>query len=330
MFCSKCGKKVLDSMLFCPFCGAGIVIPDQEKARGGDVPQESEAADAPETLEAEALPREDMSWMDPPEAGEEPSPAAPEPFPTPVEEEARPDAAELHRTSRRPEGYRVPVPPKPPEDLFLDAEDEADDVPDAYDAFEAAYERSMKRRPGYSDDDDLDDEDDDDEDAGEGFFMRHLRGIIALLMLVALLGGLVVYALTDSGQTLLARANLDLPIIDTKVFMHLGYEEYQAGNYSRAGAYYEKALSREPGSYDYAQSAAMAYMAQKDVDGAARMLVKCAELRPDAVEPYLYLMDLYPNAQTRPAEITVLLQQGYQRTGDARLNITTTTQVQKG
>ena len=32
MFCSQCGKKVLDTMLFCPFCGAPIVIPDQTDA----------------------------------------------------------------------------------------------------------------------------------------------------------------------------------------------------------------------------------------------------------------------------------------------------------
>ena len=31
MYCGKCGKRVLDDMLFCPFCGAAIVIPDQEE-----------------------------------------------------------------------------------------------------------------------------------------------------------------------------------------------------------------------------------------------------------------------------------------------------------
>ena len=34
MFCSQCGKKVLESMLFCPFCGAPIVIPDQPDGEG--------------------------------------------------------------------------------------------------------------------------------------------------------------------------------------------------------------------------------------------------------------------------------------------------------
>ena len=40
MFCSQCGKKVTENMLFCPFCGKPIVIPDQEpeKAESSAVP----------------------------------------------------------------------------------------------------------------------------------------------------------------------------------------------------------------------------------------------------------------------------------------------------
>ena len=30
MYCGQCGKKVMENMLFCPFCGAPIVIPDQD------------------------------------------------------------------------------------------------------------------------------------------------------------------------------------------------------------------------------------------------------------------------------------------------------------
>ena len=35
MFCSQCGKKVTENMLFCPFCGKPIVIPDQEPEEAG-------------------------------------------------------------------------------------------------------------------------------------------------------------------------------------------------------------------------------------------------------------------------------------------------------
>lgn len=52
MFCSQCGKKVTENMLFCPFCGKPIVIPDQE-------PEEAESSAAPggERMEASAQPR---------------------------------------------------------------------------------------------------------------------------------------------------------------------------------------------------------------------------------------------------------------------------------
>ena len=40
MFCSQCGKKVTENMLFCPFCGKPIVSPDQE-------PEEAESLAAP-------------------------------------------------------------------------------------------------------------------------------------------------------------------------------------------------------------------------------------------------------------------------------------------
>ncbi|MBQ3305593.1 MAG: zinc-ribbon domain-containing protein, partial [Clostridia bacterium] len=32
MYCSHCGKKVGEDMLFCPFCGKPIVIPEQDDA----------------------------------------------------------------------------------------------------------------------------------------------------------------------------------------------------------------------------------------------------------------------------------------------------------
>ena len=42
---------------------------------------------------------------------------------------------------------------------------------------------------------------------------------------------------------------------------------------------------------------------------------------PAKLEPYIYLLKLYPDAASRPWDVTQLLQQGYQRTGDTRLNV---------
>lgn len=47
MYCSQCGKKVVDNMLFCPFCGSPIVIPEQDTATV--LPPQA----APETTDAQ-------------------------------------------------------------------------------------------------------------------------------------------------------------------------------------------------------------------------------------------------------------------------------------
>ena len=50
MYCSRCGKKVLDSMLYCPFCGAEIIIPEQEPYDGGAEPERMVRGEIPENL----------------------------------------------------------------------------------------------------------------------------------------------------------------------------------------------------------------------------------------------------------------------------------------
>lgn len=79
MYCSQCGKKVVDNMLFCPFCGSPIVIPEQDAAavlppqampEMADAPNEEVSADAmlPETTEAETIvPNEETMASEPEE-----------------------------------------------------------------------------------------------------------------------------------------------------------------------------------------------------------------------------------------------------------------------
>lgn len=208
-------------------------------------------------------------------------------------------------------------------DIFLyDDDDDIEDV-DAFDAFEESQSRPTRsaaptRRVLPDPDDEFDDDDDDDDEEGEGFFSRHLRGIIGIILFLALLAGLAIYALSEPGQRTLARVNITLPL-KAEVYGKLGFESYNAGNYAEAGRLYERALAREPGSYSYASSAAMAYVALGEKEKAAAMLKKCVELNPDAVEPYIYLLNLYPNPNGRPWEITQMIEQGYLRTGDMRL-----------
>ena len=343
MFCSRCGKRVLDSMLFCPFCGAEIIIPDQDSAPAAPVTTPVEPEPVPEAPVVEtAVPEpepepeperpaplidDDMAWADPPEEEPEPTPEpeperAPDPKPEPVREDPWESAGPQLR--RRPS--TVPVPDVPPTlDMFMDDEEEEEDDFDAFEEEAAEAEsRARQRRQDnyrrYRDDDDDEDDDDDDDDE-EGFFTRHLRGIVGLVLLLALLGGLAFYAMTDVGQGQLAKVNVTLPFIKAEAYSRLGYEAYQEGRFAESAAYYERALSREPESYNYASSAAMAYISDNNTDKAAELLRRCAELEPKRVEPYIYLLNLYPDPNTRPWEITRLVEQGYQETGDGRLKI---------
>ena len=142
---------------------------------------------------------------------------------------------------------------------------------------------------------------------------------VALLLLVVLLGVLGIYTQTESGQKSMAKASIALPFVRAESYGKVAYEHYQAGEYAKAGRFYERALSRKPNDYSFASSAAMAYITGGDNDRAAELLKKCVQIKPEAVEPYVYLLSLYPNANSRPWEVAQLLKQGYEKTGDERL-----------
>lgn len=395
MYCSHCGKKVGEDMLFCPFCGKPIVIPEQddvpETPTVADVPAvpveeepvNAEIAAEPEAIEMEEAytlnkptsvliddkkpetaaddaaaelldwsqerkshmdqdvwarpqtPAEDFAPLKLEEAEEEPEdshwreeiarkkqsvnlekkpPEIKRGEETPVRLEGTAPKLELDVQGARPrqkgQKRRKPantlVPPKTmdPEDIFMDD----------------------KRAP-YDEDDPYDDDMNDNlsgsfsfEDEEEGsFFMRHLRSIVGLALFVILLLLFVIYAFSRAGQLSLARVNAAW---SKDAYSTLGYQYFQAEDYTQAGLYYERALQRDPNSYSFASSAAMAYLQAGNNEKAAMMLKRCAEIDPTKLEPYVYLLKLYPDAASRPWDITQLLQQGYQRTGDARLNVT--------
>ena len=127
----------------------------------------------------------------------EPEPE-PEPVPEPLRRPQRPETVAPAR--RRPSEK-----PKALDDMFMDDDDD-------YDAFEEAMERSERRRQrSYGSR--YEDEDDDDDDEEESFFFRHLRAIVGIVLLLALIGGLAFYVMTDPGQAMLARVDLPLPFI---------------------------------------------------------------------------------------------------------------------
>ena len=340
MYCGQCGKKVMDSMLFCPFCGSPIVIPDQDEPAASVMEAaEPASAKAAEAAAETASPAPELAQERPVSLFDTDLPAA-EPAPAPEEEfvplrfdydaaedEEEPESEERTEAvldvpeeapvrpvrsaqTRRPESTRkrpantyIPVKDIAPDDIFMGGTD-ADE--DEYDLDADDYDG------GFGDGDDYRYE---DEDEG-GFFHRHIRGFVGLILFVVLLAVCALWANTDRGQTTLARFNIAWR---AEPYAELGYQAYLEDNDLMAARYYEKAFSRDEGNYEYAHSAMVAYYEAEDIPASAAMLKRCIAMEPDNPEPYLEMLILYPDAATRPWEIRELVSDGYRRTGDPGL-----------
>ena len=331
MYCGQCGKKVMENMLFCPFCGAPIVIPDQdapassapssgskpvEQRTESDAQADAKAPsslfdDADRPVQPKQVPVEEFEPLrfdfDAPDAQDEPTPEPepehkPEPEPI-VEDVPEPPAPPKRRSApTRPENHRsrsantyIPVKDMDLDDIFMDRGDEED----AYDLDD-----------GY--DDPYEDDFDYEEPESGSFFQRHIRGVVALILMLILLVVCAAWGISPRGQRVLAQVNLAW---SAEAYADLGYEAYQKDSDLLAARYYEKALNRDPENYEYAHSAMVAYYEADKLDSAAAMLKKCVDLDPDNPEPYEELLILYPDPETRPWDISELIRMGYQRTG---------------
>ena len=344
MYCGQCGKKVMDNMLFCPFCGAPIVIPDQD-APEAPAPEPAVQPVEPPVKQpaAEAAPERPLSLFDDvqrpakkavPEqvpleafeplrfdfdAPEQPAPqeeSAEQETPQPEENAQVEDVPEdipaqqlppkRRNMPKRPENNRkrsantyIPVKEMDMDDIFMDGGDEEDeyDMDDGYsDPYGGRYADSFEY----------------EEPESGSFFQRHIRGIVALILMLILLVVCAAWGISPRGQRVLAQVNLAW---SAEAYADLGYEAYQKDSDLLAARYYEKALNRDPENYEYAHSAMVAYYEADKLENAAAMLKKCVDLDPDNPEPYEELLILYPDAQTRPWDISELVRMGYQRTG---------------
>lgn len=206
--------------------------------------------------------------------------------------------SEIGKPNRRKAATYIPERSLNLEDIFMDdiEEDEYDDFDDGFESAPDVYEF-------------------EDDDEGN-FFIRHIRGLIGLSLLLVLVMIFFFYGISDGGQATLAQMNLAWR---PEAYSKIAYEYYQEQRYDLAGSFYEKALSRDSDNYSYAESAAMAYITGEDTEKAAMMLKKCIEMNPSKAEPYVYLMNLYPDSANRPWDVSQLLLQGYRTTGDERL-----------
>lgn len=333
MYCSQCGKKVMDNMLFCPFCGSPIVIPDQE--------EEPADTDAISEMEADREPAVDIGdeegfsaseWelaaekssefvpLDIEAAEDEKVDAPEKDLPQEVSEllsqqlqqepvrlqGLKPDLRPVSQfgapkisSPRKNADTFIPQRRFDPDDMFMDSVDEEENYEDY-------------------DDDDYDDYDyEDDDELEEGaFWVQHIRGLVAFILLMSVAAVLIGWSFSNSGQQALARADLAWR---PSAYAEIAYDAYQKGNYSQAGSYYSKAVSRDSDNYNYASSASIAYYMAQDMQSAENLARLAIQIDPSKIDAYDLLLRLYPDSASRSEELQSIFQKGYELTGDSRL-----------
>lgn len=343
MFCSQCGKKVNDTMLFCPFCGAALVLPEQD--------------DRPQMVAPPAPPEQDdrpqrAAPPAPPEQGDRPQrvapPAPPEQGDRPLKAAAAEDTAAedvpfepldldalaepvVHHTRTEME-RRSESPAREPVRL-------SGSVPDLTGGHAPVRRpaRGAKKRPStyvpqkeFNPNDLFMDGDEDDfippdepeafsfeDEPEDSFFVRHMRGMVGVMAFAILMIVLLLWALSASGQRALAGLNLAWR---AEAYEQIAYEAYENQNYPLSLEYYLKALSREPDSYNYAYSAGIMYLYNNDPADASEMAKRAIQIDSASPQAYALLVQIYPDVSTRPWEIQQLIEQGYQEPGSEQSN----------
>jgi len=177
-----------------------------------------------------------------------------------------------------------------------------------------------------------DDEDDDWNDENEfhsrsvvkrkepkqSFIIRHMRGVVTLLLLVITAVIVIIWANTDSAQLMLAGIDLAWT---PESYAQLADEAYAKKDLSAAGHYYSLAYEHDMGNYNYAVMAANSYIEGGYNSKALEAVRICIELKPADANLYLMLLQLQPDPENIPSGDRELLKQGYRLTGDSRLNI---------
>ena len=330
MYCGQCGKKVMENMLFCPFCGSPIVIPDQEEAQTEAPRQEVERPAAPAEpvkIVMKTMPVEKEAPVEP--AQKEGPVSLFDRFEQPeekvisrteeIQKEFVPLSFDFETQLRETEAAleSEAMDGNAPE---VESDTDLDDLFSVKPEFRGEPRSREARRPDggrrrsantyvpvrdvdpdnmFMDADEADDYDLDEEP-------------VRLAVICA------VWLFSPKGQLTLAQVNLAWK---AQPYADLGYEAYQMDSDLLAAKYYEKAYSRDNTNYEYAHSAMVAYYEAEKIEEAAAMLKHCVEMAPDNPEPYQEMLILYPDAQSRPWEITELIRLGYQRTGHEALKL---------
>ncbi len=129
-----------------------------------------------------------------------------------------------------------------------------------------------------------------DEAAEEWALARRIKGIVALMLLVGIAVITVWLLWMPGGQLFRARWNMGAPATAYKT---LGDQERENGQIARAADAYYSALKLDPDNYEYALLVGQTQDIIGNWENAAKAYMVCVNLKPQAVQPYKLLVDLY-------------------------------------
>ena len=129
-----------------------------------------------------------------------------------------------------------------------------------------------------------------DEAAEEWALSKRIKGIVALALLIGIAVIAVWLMWMPGGQLFRARWNMGAPATAYKA---LGDQERANGQIPRAADAYHNALRLDPDNYEYALLVGQTQDIIGNWKSAAKAYMLCVKLKPQAVQPYKLLMDLY-------------------------------------
>lgn len=155
-----------------------------------------------------------------------------------------------------------------------------------------------------------------EEAESQSFFVRHVRGIVGMILLAVTLTIVLTWAFTPNAQRVLARFDLAW---SAPAYAALGTDAYDAGRYADAGRYFSAALQRDAANAGYAIYAANSFIQGGETGRAIGALKRLIALEPGNADYYATLMGLYEGYENLPEDARALIDEGYERTGDSRL-----------
>lgn len=159
----------------------------------------------------------------------------------------------------------------------------------------------------------------EDADDGQSFAVRHMRGIVTIALLLFTVAIMVIWAITPGAQKTLAKLDLAW---DASAYEELGLDAWADESYTIAAHYFTKAYDKDPRNTDYAKYAAESWIRAENNAMAAQALRKCIAAEPANVDFYLALIDICYGYDNLPDSDRLLVDEGYRRTGDSRLDYT--------